>query len=55
MLVIYDMTGRKALQSTLDGTNPITISTSGLAPGLYTVVVSDSDNILTKQRIVIRK
>jgi hypothetical protein len=55
MLVIYDMTGRKVRQSTLDNINSMNVSTSGLTPGLYTVMISDANNVVAKQRIVIQK
>jgi hypothetical protein len=55
VVTIYDMTGRKVLESRLDSSLFMNISTSGFAPGLYTVVISDAGKMLGRQRVAIQK
>ncbi|MFL5764515.1 MAG: T9SS type A sorting domain-containing protein [Bacteroidia bacterium] len=55
ILVMYDVTGRKVMESELDNAASITIPTAGFAPGLYNIVISGSDNVLGKQRLMIQK
>jgi hypothetical protein len=52
---MYDITGRMVYSSAPGNSSSMEISTSGFAPGLYTVVISGGDSVIGKQRVMIQK
>ncbi|HRU62188.1 MAG TPA: T9SS type A sorting domain-containing protein, partial [Bacteroidia bacterium] len=50
---LYDLQGRKILQSTLEKSETRSINAAALASGTYLVVVSDENRLLGNQLLVI--
>lgn len=55
VLVVYDITGKKVFEKQLNTSNMDRISTADYAAGLYTIIVSNSNTILAKQRVIVQK
>lgn len=55
MLAVYDMTGRKVFEKQLMVSTMETISVENYAAGLYTIIVSNSKEVIAKQRVVVQK
>lgn len=55
VIILYDITGKKVIERPVMSSTIEKISTAEFAPGLYTIVISDLNSILGKQRIVIQK
>ncbi|HEY0030075.1 MAG TPA: T9SS type A sorting domain-containing protein [Bacteroidia bacterium] len=54
MLSMYDMTGKKIMEKQLDRSSMEKISIAKLAAGLYTVIITNSNTVLGKQRVIIQ-
>lgn len=55
VIVVYDMTGKKVFEKQLNNSSIEKISTADYAAGLYTIIIANSNNILTKQRVIVQK
>ena len=54
-ITMYDITGKKIIEKQINHSTMETISVTELAPGLYTILISDANSILGKQKVVLQK